>query len=104
MPTSREEKARADGFLKFYRESGIAPMAEQIIAEGIARVQALLNDDDHWRIVGVYPTDPLPLIESVYKAKAKYYHPDAQGGGNEPAFLKLTEAYATIKEERQQDS
>ena len=38
--------------------------------------------EEAYDVLGVKPTDPLDLIERVYKAKAQTYHPD-QGGDNQ---------------------
>lgn len=51
-----------------------------------------------WAIIGVYPDDPDALIETVYRAKARFYHPDL--GGNEERMKALNWAYHEIKRTR----
>lgn len=55
---------------------------------------------DPHRIVGVDPEDPWEVIEKVYRAKAKAFHPDTKVTGNEEAYKRLQAAYATLKERR----
>ena len=55
--------------------------------------------DDAYFALGVTPGDPVELIEDVYKKKAKYYHPDHQGGDKEK-FVALQQAYDAICQAR----
>lgn len=50
-----------------------------------------------WVILGVSKTDPIELIDAVYKLKIKYYHPDNPKTGNQEKFIKIKEAYDKIK-------
>ena len=50
-----------------------------------------------WIIVGVMPDDPMALIDDVYRAKAKHYHPDNKTSGSEERFKMLSRAYEEIK-------
>ena len=49
-----------------------------------------------YAIVGVSPGDPQELIDAVYRAKAKYLHPDNPGGSAD-AFMTLKTAYDSIR-------
>lgn len=49
-----------------------------------------------YTIVGVSPGDPPELIDAVYRAKAKYLHPD-NPNGNAEQFMILKNAYDTIR-------
>ena len=52
-----------------------------------------------YSILGVSPGDPQDLIEAVWRAKAKYYHPDVPTG-NVDKFQQLKQAYDAIRQER----
>ena len=52
--------------------------------------------NDPFVILGVGKDDPVELIESVYKVKAKFYHPDNKETGNINKFIKIHEAYEKV--------
>ena len=57
-------------------------------------------DLDPYSILGVARGDPLTMIRAVYRAKAKYLHPDNVATGDQVAFIRLKAAYDRIIQER----
>jgi hypothetical protein len=53
---------------------------------------------DAYDVLGVKPTDPLDLIDRVYKAKAQTYHTDV--GGNDQAMKRLNAAHDLVLKSR----
>lgn len=53
---------------------------------------------DAYDILGVSPDDPIDLVESVYRKKSMFYHPDK--GGDAEKFKRLNNAYETIMKSR----
>ena len=109
-----------DEMLRIYKDSGtqkridqlVAGFAEQIINQ-IAPPDMLRPTDmppppappappktpsyqSAYQIVGVSQGDSQELIDAVYRAKAKYLHPDCPTG-NTDEFIKLKTAYDTIR-------
>jgi hypothetical protein len=54
--------------------------------------------DDAYDVVGVKREDPDDLVDSIYKRKAQFFHPD-KGGTNEQ-FSRLDAAYKLIMKSR----
>ena len=52
---------------------------------------------DPYRVVGVEPGDPPEMIEAVYRAKARFRHPDNQQYGNLETFQRLHQAYVAVR-------
>ena len=102
MATSRKDKRVAelkDDVLQKYRESGVAPLVEEILATFLAKVAYRRTVGEDYRILGVEPDDPPELMEKVWRAKALYYHPDTPKTGNREAYERVTAAYQRIKGE-----
>ena len=55
---------------------------------------------DPYFVLGVSPEDDDELIDAIYKARVKHFHPDK--GGDEEACKRLNDAYERIKAERAQ--
>lgn len=51
---------------------------------------------DPYAVLGVDPGDPLTVVEAVYRAKSKVFHPDVQGTGNAERFKQIHAAYEAI--------
>ena len=60
-----------------------------------SRKESLL---DAYDILGVSPDDPVELVESVFRKKSMFYHPDK--GGDAAKFKRLNNAYETIMKSR----
>src|SRR3990167_9124050 len=100
--------------LRVYRDSGVQDMLDQLVAQ-FAEVLVhrfippeLLPPDQQftpppppsrvprppssppppYAVLGVSPGDPMEMVEAVWRAKAKFYHPDAPGG-NAVRFQQL---------------
>jgi len=56
------------------------------------------QDNNPYRIVGVEPGDPPELITSVFRAKAKLFHPDTGKKPDPERFKRLKAAYDAIRE------
>ncbi len=54
---------------------------------------------DAYDILGASPDDPIELIESVFRKKSMFYHPDK--GGDAEKFKRLNAAYELIMKSRQ---
>jgi hypothetical protein len=54
--------------------------------------------EDAYDVVGVKKEDPDELVDSIYKRKAQFFHPD-KGGSNEQ-FRRLDTAYKLIMKSR----
>lgn len=52
---------------------------------------------DPYRVLGVEPDDPPELVEAVYRAKAKFRHPDNRHYGSALIFQQLQQAYQEVK-------
>lgn len=73
------------------------------VLQGLAAMFRLLAGpgpapDDPYGILGVRPEDPIELVKSVYRAKARHLHPDK--GGDAEAFKRLDAAYKAILAQR----
>ena len=91
-----EIKAR---LLQRYRESGVAPIVEEVLGNIVARLAYNYSQGEDYKIVGVEPGDPPELVDKVWRTKALFYHPDNQQTGNREAFERVAAAYARIKGE-----
>ena len=60
-----------------------------------ARKEEILEAYD---VLGVSPDDPIDLVNSVFRKKSMFYHPDK--GGSDEKFKKLKAAYDKIRESR----
>lgn len=76
-------------------------LADVIVEAGQEIVSAWQRrtTDDPYAIVGVFPGDPPEMVEAVYRAKAKYLHPDnkASPAADAERFRRLKDAYDKIK-------
>ena len=91
-------EALKDQFLKRYRESGMAPIVEEVLGGIVARLAYRYGLGDAYRVLGVDPEDPPELVDKVWHVKALFYHPDKKTGNRE-AFERIAAAYARIKGE-----
>ena len=100
MVSGRQER-RVDelktDFLKKYRESGVAPIVEEVLGNIVARLAYRHSEGEDYRILGVDPVDPPELVDKVWRVKALFYHPDNQKTGNREAFERVSAAYYRIK-------
>lgn len=105
MASKRKEQrvaALKDGLLKKYRQSGVAPILEEVVGNIVANLayrQELQAKGEDYRIVGVEPGDPPELMEKVWRAKALFYHPDNPKTGNRDAYERVKAAYDRLKGE-----
>ena len=53
---------------------------------------------DAYDVLGVSPDDPVDLVESVFRKKSMFYHPDK--GGDAEKFKRLNAAYELIMKSR----
>ena len=111
-----------DELMRIYRDSGVQNRADQLFArfaeEVIARVvpPGMLDASgidpqsppappkppappDPYIVLGVSRSDPMDLVEAVFRTKVKFYHPDAPTG-NQTQFILIKDAYDQIKKER----
>jgi len=73
------------------------PKPEELFNKAVHYVKKALENDPYY-VLGVRRDDPRELVESVYKIKVKFYHPD-KGGSNEK-FVRLNNAWKYIKSEK----
>lgn len=66
----------------------------QMTAKGRKRVRSA------YEVLGVSLDDPLDLVWDVYRAKAKYLHPDNLATGDEQAFKELKAAWDHVQRVR----
>ena len=52
---------------------------------------------DPYRVLGIHPTAPWPLVVLLYKARAKREHPDK--GGNSEAWAAVQAAFSEIEKQ-----
>ena len=88
-----------DHLLHQYRESGVAPIVEEVFGNLLANWAYRRAEGEDYKILGVEPDDPPELMEKVWRAKALFYHPDNQKTGNREAYERVTAAYQRIKGE-----
>ena len=86
-----------DRLLQRYRESGVAPIVEEMVGNFVADLAYRKTQGEDYRIVGVEPDDPPELMEKVWRVKALFYHPDNQKTGNREAFERVKAAYDRLK-------
>ena len=100
--TNRKDKRVAelkDTFIHRYRESGAAPIVEELFGTLLARLAYRQTEGEDYRILGVEPGDPPELLEKVWRAKALFWHPDNQKTGNRDAYERVKAAYDRLKGE-----
>ena len=107
-----------DEMLRAYKDSGAQKRIDQVVAGFVEQVISKMVPPEFlqqvdmtppppappkpssaptaYAIVGVLPSDPPELIDAVYRAKAKYLHPDSPSG-NADAFMTLKTAYDSIR-------
>ena len=109
-----------DEMLRAYKDSGVQKRIDQIIAGFAEQVITHMVPPEMlqqvnmappppppappkpphiptaYEIVGVSPSDSPELVDAVYRAKAKYLHPDSPTG-NAEEFVKLKTAYDSIR-------
>ena len=106
--------------LRIYRESGLQKEVDQAVTATAHRLveymfpQAFVpggppvppsppmpppfpGQRSPYEVLGVSPTDPMGLIEGVYKAKIKFLHPDVPTGDAQ-RFMAVQQAYQQIME------
>jgi len=85
-----------------------ADLAVEEISARIERVKASnfrpkINPIDRaYAVIGASPDDSMDVIEAVYKAKAKFFHPDK--GGDAEKFKRLQAAIEMIRKERRDEA
>lgn len=57
---------------------------------------AEVHGEDPYTVLGVDPTDSPAVVQAVFKAKAKIFHPDNQTTGNADKFKRLQAARDAI--------
>lgn len=100
-------------FARIYRQSGIQQEIEQAMAGWLQHLVGqfvipmitppapmYVPSPDPYTVVGVSPGDPPDMVDAVYRAKAKFLHPDNPTSGNTEAFVRLQQSYLQIKEYR----
>jgi hypothetical protein len=92
-------EALKERFLKQYRDSGLAPVVEEVLGNIVARLAYRYSLGEAYQIVGIEPGDPPELAYDVWRIKARFFHPDNQKTGNREAFERLAAAYARIQSE-----
>ena len=100
--TNRKDKRVAelkDSLLGKYRQSGGAPIVEEILGTLVANLAYRQTEGEDFRILGVEPGDPPELLEKVWRAKALFWHPDNQKTGNRDAYERVKAAYDRLKGE-----
>lgn len=71
---------------------GIVQMAEK---ESVVSYTNDLSTEQAYRVLFLTPQAPMVIVEAVWKALAKEYHPDC--GGDAEKFKALVQAYELIK-------
>ena len=102
MAASRKDKKveeLKDSLLQKYRQSGVAPIFEEVVGTLVARLAYRTTEGEDFRILGVEPSDPPELWDKVWRAKALFWHPDNQKTGNRDAFERVKAAYDRLKGE-----
>lgn len=109
-----------DEMLRVYKDSGVQKRIDQLVAGFAEQMISQLvppemlqpvemappppppappkppSPQTAYQIVGVSQGDSPELIDAVYRAKAKYLHPDSPTG-NTDEFIKLKTAYDSIR-------
>lgn len=96
---------------KSYAQTEIHRLYEAEIRERLQKgLGELINrifskpEDPAYLTLGVSPSDPVEMIDSVYRAKAKILHPDNRDTGDAERFMMLTKAYHIVREWKEQAS
>ena len=100
--TSRKDMRVAqlkDDLLQKYRQSGVAPIVEEVLGTFVANLAYRRTEGEDYRVLGVEPGDPPELVEKVWRAKALFWHPDNQKTGNREAYERVKAAYDRLKAE-----
>ena len=102
MATNRKDKRVAElkaSLLEKYRQSGVAPIVEEMLGTFVANLAYRQTEGEDFRILGVEPGDPPELMEKVWRVKALFYHPDVPKTGNRDAYERVKAAYDRLKGE-----
>ncbi len=86
-----------DELIQKYRQSGVAPIVEEIAGTFLANLAYRRTEGEDYRIVGVEPGDPPELVEKVWHVKALFWHPDNPKTGNREAYERVKAAYDRLK-------
>lgn len=84
-------------------EKEVRERLEKGLGELVSRIFGK-PEDPAYLILGVFPSDPIQMIDAVYRAKAKILHPDNKLTGDAERFKTLNKAYHIVREWKEQAS
>lgn len=71
------------------------------VSQTSSKIPKVKEKADPYTVLGVFPDDSTEVIKSIYKAKAKLYHPDK--GGDKNKFITIDKAYKAILKEKKEN-
>lgn len=78
---------------------GLSSAKDLVKTQVDPKAQETEDLEEAYDVLGVKPSDPLDLIERVYKAKAQSFHPDAVGGDADK-MKRLNSAHDLVMKSR----